>query len=134
MARSITFCRWRPSRAARRGVTLVEAGTVSTLAAVVGGGLILLLGSPSDARLREEAVRNANTIREAVQEWKDQDGVGCPTLTQLQRDEHLGRDAATGDPWGNRFRIICEDGVVTIVGAGRDARLGTQDDVRVGLD
>ncbi len=134
MARSIVLCRRRRSVAARRGVTLVEAGAVSTLLTVVAGGLVLLIGSPSDARLQEQALRDANTIREAVREWKDQDGVGCPTLTQLRRDEHLGRDAATGDPWGNRFRVVCEDGVVNIVAAGRDTRLGNDDDVRVVLD
>jgi type II secretory pathway pseudopilin PulG len=126
-------CRRHRPVATHRGVTLVEAGAVTALLAVVAGGL-LLLGSPSDARLREDALRNANVIREAVREWKDQDGVGCPTLTQLQRDERLDRNAVTADPWGNRFRVVCEDGVVSIVAAGRDAQLGNDDDIRVVID
>ena len=107
---------------------------VSTLVAITGVGLFWLLGSPSDARLQEQAQRDANAIREAVREWKDQDGVGCPTLTQLRREKHLNRDVATGDPWGNRFRVVCENEIVTIIAAGRDGRLGSPDDVRAALD
>ena len=134
MASNVTRRRRHPSVAHCRGVTLVEAGVVSTLFAVGTGGLIWLLGSPSDAHLREQAVRDANTIREAVREWKDQDGVGCPTLTQLRRDGQLDGAAAPGDPWGNRFRVICEDGVVSVVSGGRDGRLGSPDDIRATLD
>ena len=73
------------SRAARRGVTLVEAGAVAASVAVIAGGLALWLTPQADAEKQEAALAAAVTISGAVRNWQQEGASGCPTITQLQR-------------------------------------------------
>jgi general secretion pathway protein G len=116
----------------RRGITVIELAALLALVAVVLGGALLLVRPSIEADKADAAMRDAMQIREAALEWKDEQGaLGCPTLSQLMQDKRLTRDARTDDPWGGRFRIECGSAEVVVVSAGRDGKLGTDDDIRV---
>ncbi len=121
----------RSPRRARRGVTLVEVGAVAALVALVAGGATLWLKPKLDAKRTNLAEKSAEVIRDAAVQWQNDNGSGCPTISQLELDKALPRNASAADPWGNRFRVSCDDSSVTVLSAGRDGRLGTADDVRV---
>ncbi|MCP5065215.1 MAG: hypothetical protein GY946_01500, partial [bacterium] len=77
---------------------------------------------------------DAQRVLNAAEEWKKTEDVeggdGCPTLSQLQHERFLSREASTEDPWGNRFRIKCSE-QVSVRSAGPDGKAGTSDDVRI---
>lgn len=123
--------KYRSPRRARRGVTLVEVGAVAALVALVAGGATLWLKPKLDAERTDSAEKSAEVIHDAVIQWQQDNGAGCPTISQLQLDKALPANASASDPWGNRYRVSCDDSSVMVRSAGRDGRLGTSDDVRV---
>ena len=122
------------SRGPQRGVTLVEVGLGAAALAVAAGTVLWLVGPRTKSDEYLVALRHADAIREATLAWERETDSGCPTLTQLQRDGHLKRNAETEDPWGGRYRLICTDGGITIRAPGPDHRLDTPDDVRVAVE
>lgn len=71
----------------------------------------------------------------AASDWKRSVTLpGCPTISQLQVDRQLARDAQTQDPWGQRFRILCKEGSVEVLSAGADRQFQTGDDIRLAGD
>lgn len=132
--RSPAGAKRRAQRARRqtRGVTRLEAIVVAVGLGLVGGGAALFVGSTDAGAETRAAASDAARIREAARGWQaDNAGVGCPSISQLRKDDALDPRVRTSDPWGERFRVFCGDGQVTVRSAGRDGRLGTQDDVRV---
>lgn len=121
----------RSPRRTCRGVTLVEVGAVAALVALVAGGATLWLKPKLDSERMNSAEKSAQVIHDAVVQWQDDNGTGCPTISQLQLDKALPSDAKASDPWGNRYRVSCDDSNVTVHSAGHDGQLGTSDDVSV---
>ncbi len=121
----------RSPRRARRGVTLVEVGAVAAAIALVAGGATLWIKPKLDAKRIDAAQKSAQIIHDAVVKWQDDNRTGCPTISELQFDKILPESASAADPWGNRYRVSCDDSNVMVRSAGRDGRLGTADDVRV---
>ncbi len=121
----------RSPRRALRGVTLVEVGAVAALVALVAGGATLWIKPKLDAERTNAAEKSAQVIHDAVVEWQTDNGAGCPTISQLELDKVLPASATASDPWGNRYRVSCDDKSVMVRSAGRDGHLGTSDDVRI---
>jgi len=111
-----------------RGVTLFEVGAVGSIVAVGVAAAALWLGPHAHAEQTDEAVRNAMAIRHALQTWQEDNGQACPSVSQLVYERYLSPTANVEDPWGNRFRILCED-VSEVVSPGVDGEPGTSDDV-----
>ena len=121
-------------RPAHRGVTVVEAGIAAALIAVVSGGALMLFRGPDSAAQKQAALDDATVIRQAVQSWQGKGTRGCPTLSQLEHEQYLNASARTADPWGARFRVVCEQDTVVITSPGPDGKPGTRDDVRLAVD
>ncbi len=122
----------RTPRAARRGVTLIEAGLVASAAAAAVTGLVLWMGPKSRAADQDQAQRDAAVILEAAETWqKRTDTSGCPSMSRLVQETVLPRAARLDDPWGERFRIECNDSGLTVWSPGADKKRGTSDDVRL---
>jgi hypothetical protein len=119
------------SRARQRGVTLVEVSLIAAATAMTAGTLWVVAGPGASTDQHLAALRDADEIREAAIAWQSENRVGCPSLTQLKRDRHLSEDAESEDPWGGRFRLICQDAKVTIRSPGPDHKLETDDDIRL---
>jgi hypothetical protein len=121
----------RAQRFRRRGVTWLELLLGLGAVAVVGGGVSLFFGHESHAGEVDLAVRDAQTIHDAVLDWRADNPQGCPTLSQLKQEKRLTSQAPTSDPWGQRYRVDCSGDSIVVVSPGRDGRAGTSDDVRV---
>lgn len=77
-----------------------------------------------------EAHKRGKVVLDAASDWKRGHAqTGCPSITQLQRDEVLSRSARAEDPWGNRFRILCTSDEIQVRSAGGDGRFETADDI-----
>ena len=122
----------RGARRRQRGVTRLEAVIVAIGIGLIGGGAALFVGSTDAGAETRAAATDAARIREAASNWQtENEGIGCPSISQLRVDNALDAHVRTADPWGERFRVFCSDGEVTVRSAGRDGQLGTDDDVRV---
>ncbi len=120
----------RPKRS-RRGVTWLELLLgIGALSAVVGGASVFL-GHESHEGEVDLAVREAQRIHDAVLDFRSENPQDCPTLSQLKQEKRLASQAATNDPWGQRYRVDCSGDTVVVTSPGRDGQAGTPDDVRV---
>ena len=124
MSRAVRFT-------SRRGVTIVEAALAVTLLGGVALAVALFMVPRMQADESDMALRDAQRIQRAASDWRKAHGGGCPTLTQLQRDRELATESRTDDPWGERYRVICRDDIVTVSSPGRDGKPNTDDDIRV---
>jgi hypothetical protein len=121
----------RKSRLRARGVTRFELTAVAGAVAVVALGALFAVRPRLAAADTDEALKDAARIRSAVQDWRRENGQGCPTLSQLIHEKHLDQASPTDDPWGERYRVRCTDDEVTVVSPGQDHRPNTSDDIRV---
>ncbi|HYP74911.1 MAG TPA: hypothetical protein VER12_03085 [Polyangiaceae bacterium] len=99
---------------------------------VVGAGASCMwwlgnFGATRDGKSTSQA--DAAQIQTAAKAFRAQHADGCPTLSSLQEEEFLSRNARSDDAWGNRFRIGCADGELTVRSAGPDGKLSTADDI-----
>ncbi len=115
-----------------------NTGKISRGALFFGGALAALgavtavvvahAGTKDD---RAAAVDTGRQVLAAVASWQTENADGCPTITQLMEDGRLDRDARTDDPWGNRYRIVCDGLHAAVRSAGPDRRPGTADDLTI---
>jgi general secretion pathway protein G len=121
-----------------RARSFSNAGKVSRGALLVGGALAMLSGVSAvvvaHAGTTDEhavAIDAGRHVLAAVASWQTANSDGCPTITELVEAGQLDRDARTDDPWGNRYRIVCEGVHAAVRSAGPDRRSGTPDDVTI---
>ena len=118
------------SRSRSRGVTPIAAA-LAVLAVGASASCLWWLKSVGSAHDGQESSRaDAAQIQSAAKAFRAQHANGCPTLSSLQQEEALSRNARTDDAWGNRFRISCQDGELAVSSAGPDGKANTGDDIR----
>jgi hypothetical protein len=113
-----------------RGVTRFE------LMLALGGlgvlGALLSFWQLGDGGLtaNHEAEKRGKVVLSAAADWKREHArTGCPSITQLRRDDVLDVSARAEDPWGKRFRILCTSGEIQVRSAGGDGLFETSDDI-----
>lgn len=128
MTRSHTPIR---SRSRSRGVTPFAAAVAVLGLGASASGLwwAASAGAGHDAQSSSRA--DAATIQAAAKSFRAQHAEGCPTLSSLQEEQLLSRNAREDDAWGNRFRVICDDAEPAVISAGPDGKTNTADDIRV---
>jgi type II secretory pathway pseudopilin PulG len=123
---------------ALRGITLVELTAVTAALGITVSGAALFARANHGNQAEELAMHDARQIASAVREWQRDADVGCPTLSLLRRQHRLDQNARLDDPWGNRFRVVCQGdssaGAITVSTPGPDGAQGTHDDVTVSVD
>jgi hypothetical protein len=108
---------------------------VGALAAAAVFALVVWLGAHNQSEDESTARSTAGHLLSAASDWKRNVTLrGCPTISQLQVDRQLERDALTQDPWGQRFRILCKESGVEVLSAGADREFQTGDDIRLAGD
>jgi general secretion pathway protein G len=121
----------RMSRAATRGVTLVEVLIVVAIMALIAGTVgFVVLPKMQQARV-DTATTNARKIRQVATQYVALRGGECPSVEKLVSEKEL--DAETNeDPWGKPYKIDCGSGDdIMVVSAGPDRQEGTPDDIIV---
>lgn len=111
----------------RRSLTRFEALALLAATAALGGGYWLFSSDAAAKDDQGQAARSAEKIQLAARTWQA-DHAGCPTLTQLQRSQMLSEEDSA-DPWGERYRLSCDAGGVSVSSLGRDRKPGTADDI-----
>jgi len=118
------------SRSRSRGVTPIAAA-LAVLMLGAGASCMWWLGSAGAARDGEASSRaDAAKIQAAAKAFHAQHADGCPTLSSLKEEQLLSRNVRSDDAWGNRFRIRCEEGEITVSSAGLDGKQNSTADVR----
>lgn len=117
------------SRSRSRGVTPVAAA-IAVLVVGAGASCAWWLGSLGTARDdKTSSQADAAQIQTAAKAFRAQHAEGCPTFSSLQQEDFLSRNARSDDAWGNRFRISCKDGELTVSSAGPDHKPNNADDI-----
>jgi len=109
---------------------LIAGGVLAALSAITA--VVMAHAGTGDAHTA--AVDVGRQVLTAVEAWQSENAEGCPTITQLMEDGQLDKDLRTDDPWGNRYRIVCEGAHASVHSAGPDRRPGTPDDVSIEHD
>ena len=117
------------SRSRSRGVTPIAAA-LAALALGAGASCVWWLGSLGSARSGQASSEaDAAQILSAAKAFHVQHENGCPTLSSLKEEAFLSRNVRGDDAWGNRFRISCKGGELTVGAAGPDGKPNTMDDI-----
>jgi hypothetical protein len=117
-------------RVGKRGLTLFELALGLSGITVVGLTATYLLAPALGGDGADAAVRDAAQIQQAAEHWRKQNPEGCPTLSVLLDERELTARTSVEDPWGGRYKVRCEQGQISVTSAGKDRRVGTEDDVR----
>ncbi len=119
------------SRSRSRGVTPFAAA-VAVLGLGAGASGVYWFASSGAAKdAQSESRADAAIIQAAAKSFRAQHADGCPTLSSLQEEQILSRNAREDDAWGNRFRIVCDDSEPAVVSAGPDGKANTADDLHL---
>ena len=120
------------SRARSRGVTPIAAAlaVLGLGASVSGVWWVQSLGAARDGQT--SSLADAAKIQSAAKSFRAQHADGCPTFSSLREEQLLSRGTRSDDAWGNRFRISCADGELTVSSAGPDGKANNADDIRAG--
>ncbi|AGP42287.1 general secretion pathway protein GspG [Sorangium cellulosum] len=118
-------------RGLSRGVTLVEVLIVVTIMAIIAGGATLVLWPKLEAAKVRSAYTGASVIKTAADQYQNlgAGGEGCPTLQALVSAKQIDANK-TDDPWGQPYRIKCEESEIRVYSLGKDKKEGSPDDIR----
>ncbi|WP_437335100.1 prepilin-type N-terminal cleavage/methylation domain-containing protein [Sorangium sp. So ce394] len=121
----------RLGRGLSRGVTLVEVLIVVTIMAIIAGGATLVLWPKLEAAKVRSAYTGASVIKTAADQYQNLGGggEGCPTLQALVSAKQIDANK-TDDPWGQPYRIKCEESEIRVYSLGKDKKEGSPDDIR----
>jgi general secretion pathway protein G len=110
-------------------VVIPIAGVVTCVVCVGAGSGI----NSADTRANIGKARTGcNTIRQATMQWQAiHPGGACPTVEQLRKEKDLETGFSLTDPWGNPYKVNCDNDEITCTTAGPDHKDGTEDDILV---
>ena len=112
-------------------MTLIEVMVVMVILGMIATAVGMnVMRNWTEARKREARTR-AQTFHNVAITYALEGGEGCPGIDDLRPLLDATRDDK--DPWGNDFRITCDDGddTVHVTSAGPDGSFDTEDDIRI---
>jgi hypothetical protein len=114
----------------QRSWALWGLGVVGALVALMwlGGAATFALPRFQAAKL-ERAGSEARAIRQAALSYSMVGKSACPSVGELVANKYL--EAVTTDPWGEPYRIVCDEDETRVSSNGPDRRADTDDDIRV---
>jgi prepilin-type N-terminal cleavage/methylation domain-containing protein len=127
--------RRRPTARARTrnrrlsGMTLIEVMIVMVIMALVAVAAGFAVMPAVDRTRVRQAQTDASTIRQMAIAYQLEQSGACPTLQDLVDMQIQSASTTSGDPWGTPFVIECGEAEPTVISAGRDKQLNTEDDI-----
>jgi general secretion pathway protein G len=120
------------TRAAARGLTLVELVIVITIIGVLTAAISVGVMRAKKTADIGTAKTACSSIKSATILWKnahpDQD---CPTVEALKHEKFLDTGFLAKDAWGNPYKVSCDSDDIVCTTAGPDRKEGTEDDIIV---
>lgn len=123
-------CRDQRSKKQRAtaGMTLVEIMAVLIIIGLVAT-MVSVAVLPQIQKARVKATRaNGQAIRAAAVMYMTEND-NCPTVQDLLEARILDKKTNTKDEWDNDFAIECDEEGPSVVSAGPDKQMGTEDDI-----
>jgi len=120
--------RARKLRRKRSGMTLIEVMIVMvimSLVAVAAGFAVMPI-------LEQQRIRQAKTDAAAIRQMViayQIEHAECPSVQDLVDKRIKSASTTSSDPWGTPFEIACDDAEPTVVSAGPDKQINTDDDI-----
>ena len=119
-------------RAASRGLTLVELVIVITIIGVLTAAISIGVLKAQKSANVGSAKTACSTIRQATMQWKAVNpSSDCATGDQLKAEKDLDTGFSLKDPWGNLYKVSCDQDEISCTSAGPDRKEGTEDDIHV---
>jgi general secretion pathway protein G len=120
----------RISRAAARGLTLVELVIVITIIGVLTAAISVGVMKAKKTADIGAAKTACSSARSATVLWRNQHpDQDCPTIEMLKKERFLDTGFTAKDSWGNPFKLACDTDDIVCSTAGPDRKDGTEDDI-----
>ncbi|HSN99952.1 MAG TPA: type II secretion system protein [Candidatus Nanopelagicales bacterium] len=118
-------------RAVQRGVTLVEVLIVVAIMGIIAGGAAFAVIPEFRKTQVKSAVLGAGVVKQAADLYRELESSSdaCPTIQDLVSARKID-SSKINDPWGQPYKIKCEDSEIRVISSGRDRKEPSPDDVR----
>ena len=120
----------RLRRSLKRGVTLVEILIVLAIVGLIAGGIAVYAVPKFQKAQKDSALNSLKALHAVAEAWRANHGNDCPTPQRLKEEKELSASSDINDPWGDPYKIQCDDDSTTVYSYGPDKKEGTQDDIR----
>ena len=117
------------SRAASKGMTLIEIMIVIAIIGLIMGGLAFALMGRLDTAKDKTAINQVTQLTTTAEMYEVEKGKCPKDLAELKAGGYIKK--LMKDPWGTPYELKCpgEHGRIDVWSAGPDKELGTEDDV-----
>lgn len=115
----------------QHGMTLVEIMIVVIIMALIATAVgVAVLPRLKQARI-DSTRSDAQTVRSAVQMYVSENpGGDCPGMEDLTSGGYIDSSRRTADAWDNDFVVECSGDDISVISAGPDGQMGTEDDIQ----
>lgn len=117
-------------RVLKRGVTLVEILIVLAIVGLIAGGVAVYAVPKYKDAQKTTANTDLKVLQQVADAWRANHGNDCPTVERLKEEKEVSASSNINDPWGNPYKIQCEDENTIAYSFGPDKKEGTPDDIR----
>jgi len=123
----------RARRARRRkrtaGMTLIEIMIVMLIMGIVATAAGFAIIPAMNRAKVKQTTTDAKAIAAAAELYMAENDE-CPNVEELVTQKILDKSKNTKDAWDNDFSIECDDEGATVLSAGPDEQMGTDDDIQ----
>jgi prepilin-type N-terminal cleavage/methylation domain-containing protein len=120
----------KPKKRSKRGLMLVEVLVVVAIMAIISTVVAFAAIQIYVDHQKKIARQSVSSLRHLAGTWRmGHSGEDCPDFARLTADKIVDRESSSHDPWGSPYVIRCVDDDITVLSAGPDKKVGTEDDI-----